>query len=274
MDLQLEGKRALITGSSSGIGAATAKLLAAEGVLVAVHGRNSERAEKVGAEIRADGGTAIVVIGDLADDDEAAAVCAKVDAEFGGADIVFNNAGGRNPSKPATTGFLDIEPADWISTYNTNVVSAVRMIRHFAPGMIERGWGRFIQNSSASATSPGYMLNDYAAAKAAILNLTSGLAKALAGTGVTATTVSPGMTMTPSVQGAYMASYAAEQGWDTSLPEDELEKLWAKHRGLATVGGGRVEHIASAVAWLASPLGGYVDGANIRVDGGQNQGIN
>lgn len=274
MDLQLEGKRALITGSSSGIGAATAKLLAAEGAIVAVHGRNAERAEEVGAAIRADGGTAIVVIGDLADDDEAAAVCAKVDAAFGGADIVFNNAGGRNPSKPATTGFLDIEPADWLSTYNTNVVSAVRMIRHFAPGMIERGWGRLIQNASASATSPGPTLNDYAAAKAAILNLTSGLAKALAGTGVTATTISPGMTMTPSVSGDYMTSYAADQGWDTSLPEEELEKLWAKHRGLATVGGGRVEHIASAVAWLASPLGGYVDGANIRVDGGQNQGIN
>jgi NAD(P)-dependent dehydrogenase (short-subunit alcohol dehydrogenase family) len=274
MDLQLEGKRALVTGSSSGIGAATAKLLAAEGVSVAVHGRNAERALEVAAEIRADGGTVIVAIGDLADDEQANEVCAKVDAELGGVDVLFNNAGGRNPSKPANAGFFELDPADWLVTYNINVVSAVRMIRHFAPGMIERGWGRIIQNGSASATSPSWMLNDYAASKAAILNLTAGLAKALAGTGVTVTTVSPGMTMTPSVSGAYMTTYAEEQGWDASLPLDELEKKWAKHRGLATVGGGRVEHIASAVAWLASPLGGYVDGANIRVDGGQNQNIN
>lgn len=274
MDLQLEGKRALVTGSSSGIGAATATLLASEGVAVAVHGRNAERAEQVAADIRADGGTAIVAVGDLADDDQADAVCVTVDAELGGVDILFNNAGGRNPSKPATAGFLELEPADWLVTYNINVVSAVRMIRHFAPGMVERGWGRIIQNASASATSPSWMLNDYAASKAAILNLTAGLAKALAGTGVTVTTVSPGMTMTPSVSGAYMTGYAKEQGWDADLPLGELEKMWAKHRGLATVGGGRVENIASAVAWLASPLGGYVDGANIRVDGGQNQNIN
>jgi NAD(P)-dependent dehydrogenase (short-subunit alcohol dehydrogenase family) len=274
MDMQLVGKRALVTGSSSGIGATTAKMLAAEGVAVAVHGRDAARTEAVAEEIRAAGGTAVVAVGDLGDEAQAEEVFAAVDAGLGQVDIVFNNAGGRNTANPATVPFLEIAPSDWLTTYNINVVSVVRVIRHFAPGMVERGWGRLIQNASAAATSPGPMLNDYAAAKAAILNLTNGLAKALAGTGVTASTVSPGLTMTPSVLGEYITSYARDQGWDTDLPLDDLERLWARHRGLSTVGGGRVEHIASAVVWLASPLGGYVNGANIRVDGGQNHNIN
>jgi NAD(P)-dependent dehydrogenase (short-subunit alcohol dehydrogenase family) len=274
MDLQLEGKRALVTGSSSGIGATAAQLLAAEGVAVAVHGRDATRAEAVAADIRAAGGTAIVAIGDLGDGEQARAVCETVDREFDGVDIVFNNAGGRNATAPATAPFLDIEPADWLSTYNQNVVSTVRMIHHFAPAMVEQGWGRFIQNASAAATSPSPMLNDYAAAKAAILNLTVGLARALAGTGVTSNAVSPGLTMTPSVMGEYMTRYANDQGWDPTLPLDELEYRWARHRGLSTKGGGRVENLASLVVWLASPLGGYANGTNFRVDGGQNHNVN
>jgi NAD(P)-dependent dehydrogenase (short-subunit alcohol dehydrogenase family) len=274
MDLQLDGKRALVTGSSSGIGATTAQLLAAEGVAVAVHGRDAARAEAVAAHIRADGGTAIVVIGDLAVDEQAREICDAVDSEFGAVDIVFNNAGGRNADAPATAPFLEIEPSDWLSTYNQNVVSTVRMIHHFAPGMVERGWGRFIQNASAAATSPSPMLNDYAAAKAAVLNLTVGLARALAGTGVTSNAVSPGLTMTPSVMGEYMTRYANDQGWDPTLPLDELEFKWARHRGLSTKGGGRVENLASLVVWLASPLGGYANGTNFRVDGGQNHNVN
>jgi NAD(P)-dependent dehydrogenase (short-subunit alcohol dehydrogenase family) len=95
VDLQLAGKRALVTGASSGIGAAVAKLLAAEGVVVAVHGRDVERATLVVDEIRDAGGTAVVAIGDLTDESEAAAVCAAVDAGLGHVDIVFDNAGGR-----------------------------------------------------------------------------------------------------------------------------------------------------------------------------------
>ena len=135
MDLQLAGKRALITGSTSGIGEGTAKLLAKEGVAVAIHGRNRQRAERVAAEINAGGGTAVVAVGDLTDEAAASEVAAAVDAGLGGVDILFNNAGGggRNPARVDTT-FLGLEIEDWLGEFEHNVLSAVRMIRHFVPG--------------------------------------------------------------------------------------------------------------------------------------------
>ena len=198
MDLQLQGKRALVTGSTSGIGEATVKLLAAEGAVVAVHGRNMERAEQVAADIRSSGGKAVVAIGDLADESQALSVAEKVDAELDGIDILFNNAGGGGRRTEASNpGFLDLTPEDWAGEYEHNVLSVIRMIRHFVPGMKARGWGRIIQNASASAMSPSDTVSDYAAAKAAVVNLTVGLAKALALTGITVNTVSPGLTLTP-----------------------------------------------------------------------------
>lgn len=94
MDLLLQGKRALITGSTSGIGQGVANMLAEEGVTVVIHGRNKERAEATAAQIRDTGGNAVIAIGDLSNDDEAAHVCEIVDQELGGVDILFNNAGG------------------------------------------------------------------------------------------------------------------------------------------------------------------------------------
>src|ERR1035441_6591556 len=103
MELLLKSKRALITGSSSGIGEATARLLAREGCVVVVHGRETERVEYVARDIRATGGQAIIAVGDLANDVEAQAVCETVESQLGGVDILFNNVGGgrRVPSRPA-----------------------------------------------------------------------------------------------------------------------------------------------------------------------------
>ena len=278
MDLGLEGRKALVTGSSSGIGEATAKVLAEAGVLVAIHGRDRSRAERVAQEIRSTGGQAVVAIGDLADDEGAERVADVVDAEFGGIDILFNNAGGGGRSgRSASSSFLDLCPEDWLGQYQHNVISAVRMIQRFVPGMKERGWGRIIQNASGIATTPREMENDYAAAKAAVVNLTVGLAKALAGTGITVNTVSPGLILTDKVRtspNTFLQAFARAQGWDPTLPNEELERRWAKARGLPTSRAGRADDIAAMVALLASPRGGYVNGANIRIDGGLNQAIN
>jgi 3-oxoacyl-[acyl-carrier protein] reductase len=279
VDLQLEGRRALVTGSTSGIGEATAKVLALEGVSVAVHGRDRERGERVAAEIRDSGGKAVVAIGDLADQDQATEVAGVVNSALGGVDILFNNAGGggRSPARANSTTFLELEPEDWLGEYEHNVISAVRMIRHFVPGMKERGWGRVIQNASAVATTPRNWENDYAAAKAAVVNLTVGLSKSLAGTGITVNTISPGLILTPKqVVGdtPWLRTFARSQGWDDSLPIEELDRMWAAARGIPAGRAGRVENIAAMVALLASPLGGFVNGANIRIDGGQNQAIN
>src|SRR5579859_1557002 len=278
MDLQLTGKRALITGSTSGIGEGTAKLLAVEGVAVAVHGRDKDRAERVATEIRQSGGTAIVAVGDLTNQEQAHEVAGIVTAEFGGVDILFNNAGGggRSPARDSTL-FLDLEPEDWLGEYEHNVITAVRMIRHFVPGMKERGWGRVIQNASAVASMPRNWENDYAAAKAAVVNLSVGLSKALSGSGVTANTISPGLILTrKQLEGEtpWLRTFAKSQGWDTDLPIEELDRMWAAARGIPAGHAGRVENIAAMVALLASTIGGFVNGANIRIDGGQNQAIN
>jgi NAD(P)-dependent dehydrogenase (short-subunit alcohol dehydrogenase family) len=283
MDLQLEGKRALVTGSSSGIGAATARMLAAEGAAVVVHGRDTQRTDRVAQEINADGGSAIAVVGDLSTDDGAAGVCDDVEAHYDGIDILINNAGGgggRNPARGETPGFLDLLPEDWVGAYQHNVVAAVRMIRRFAPGMIERGWGRIIQTGSVTATVPVGTMNDYAAAKAAIVNLSVGLSKALAYTGVTANTVSPGLILTPqtldehSHKKPWVKAYARSRGWDETLPTEELEQRWAREWNVPAGRGGRVAHITSIIGLLASPAGAFVTGANIRVDGGQNPSVN
>jgi 3-oxoacyl-[acyl-carrier protein] reductase len=145
MDLNLRGKRALVTGSSAGIGAEIARVLAQEGASVVIHGRNAERANKFAAEIRAAGGAAAVALGELTDDAQAERVAHEAEAAFGGVDILVNNAG----SYPITA-WWDTPPDVWLETYNTDVVAGVRLVKLLVPGMIERGWGRVIQISFRS----------------------------------------------------------------------------------------------------------------------------
>lgn len=136
--MNLRGKRALVTGSSAGIGAGIARMLAAEGVSVVVHGRNQGRADQVAGEIRAAGGQAATAIGDLCRDAEATGVASAAAAAFGGIDILVNNAGGRGPQ--AANAWFDLTAADWLDTFDISVVSAVRLIRLLAGPMRERGW--------------------------------------------------------------------------------------------------------------------------------------
>ena len=283
MDLLLQGKRALITGSTSGIGQGVANMLAEEGVTVVIHGRNKERAEATAAQIRDTGGNAVIAIGDLSNDDEAAHVCEIVDQELGGVDILFNNAGGgtfvRDPALGNERGnppFFKLSPNDWRQMYEHNVLTGLRMVKHFAPGMQERKYGRIIQNASAVASMPRETMTDYSAAKAAIVNMTVSLAKALSGSGVTSNVVSPGLILTPQQLAGYswLHAYASSMGWDDTLPLEELDRMWAASRNLPSGRAGRVENIGAVVCLLASPLGVFINGANIRVDGGQNQSIN
>src|SRR5260370_7119162 len=152
MDLELQGKRALVTGSSSGIGAGIARVLSREGALAVVRGRNRERANQVAQEISKDGSRVQVAIGDLADDAQARAVAEAADAAFGGIDILINNAGGAAARHPDE--WLETSPQAWMATYQTNVISAVRLVRYFLPQMKHRGWGRIIQIPTPSATQP------------------------------------------------------------------------------------------------------------------------
>ena len=191
MDLKLKGRRALVTGSSSGIGEGIARMLAQEGCAVVVHGRNRERAEKVAADIKAAG----VAIGDLSTDEGAAAVHAEARTALGGnIEILINNAGGSSTGN-TTKAPIEISPADWVSNYHANALPSVRLCRLAVPDMVAAKFGRVINVSSAVAVQPNNLGADYSGAKAALNNFTVSLAGSLKGVGVTVNTVSPGIIM-------------------------------------------------------------------------------
>lgn len=280
MDLDLTDKRVLVTGSSSGIGAAIARVMAAEGAKVIVHGRDEAKTQAVAQRLIDNGAEAAVVIGELSDEDVCAQVARQAAALFGGIDILVNNAGGMAAAnRPDTQAesfnrpWLETPWDDWRWTYEQNVGSAVRLIQAFAPGMIARGWGRIINISSASATQSEPDLADYQPAKAAITNMTTGLAKSLSGTGVTVNTVTPGTIATEGVRKGFV-QWAEQLGWGTA-EWGEIERRFTtevipqpiKHFG-------RPEDIARMVAFLASPHAAYMTGSNYRVDGGQCRSIN
>ncbi|MEO3884354.1 SDR family oxidoreductase [Nonomuraea sp. B5E05] len=259
MDLELGRRRALVTASSGGIGAAVARRLAAEGCAVLVHGRDAARAGEAAEELRAAGGTVEVVLGDLTDDGAAAEVAER--AAAWGVDILVNNAG-----PVAEHDWDDADPPAWLAAMNGNVLSAVRLIRGVLPGMRGRGWGRVINLGSRAATTPLPNLVDYSAAKAAVVNMTTSLARHLAGTGITANTVSPGVIVTEGMRRMFEEG-AAHRGW----PQDwnELEPLVAAEYAPNPTGRlGTADDVAAAVVFLASPLAGYVNGIDLRVDGG------
>lgn len=271
MDLQLNGKRALVTGSTSGIGTAIARTLAREGAAVAINGRNRHAGEEVVEAIRAEGGTAVLAIGDLSSDAGADATVAAALEGLGGVDILVNNAGGRS-SENGTTSFLDLTPEEWIGTFQMNVLATLRLAKRLTPAMVERHWGRLIQISSGAGMTPTGATADYAAAKASISNFTVGLSKGLSKTGVTINTVSPGMIMTPGLDG-WIADIARQQGFGDDRAKSEAFAI-ANYVPQTVEQFGQVDDIANIVAYLASPLAGFVNGANFRVDGGYSPSVN
>jgi NAD(P)-dependent dehydrogenase (short-subunit alcohol dehydrogenase family) len=268
MDLKLGGRRALVTGSSSGIGAGIARMLVEEGAAVIVHGRDRARAEAIAREI----GAAGVAIGELSTDEAAASVHEEAVAALGGSiEILVNNAGGSstgNTSKPP----VEIAVADWLSNYNANALSSVRLVRHAVPAMVAAGWGRVINVSSAVAVQPNNMGADYSGAKAALNNFTVSLAGSLKNTGVTVNTVSPGIIAVDGLIRMGRIRYG-----DDTLGVEEVTRRLAEEKVFDLPPAGRLgtpEDMALIVCTLASPRSGFVTGANYRVDGGQVRSVN
>jgi len=261
MDLQLEGKRALVTGSNTGTGASIAKTLAREGTYVIVRGRDHDRAEAVAADIRSEGGKAAVVIGDLSSATAAQQIADDARTAFSGVDILINNAG--------LIGYYetwdDVNDENWAQMYDGVVLVIVRLVNALKSYMETLRWGRIINIASVQSLQPFTMMPDYAAAKCAVLNLTKSLSKWFDRTGVTVNVVSPGIIVTERIR-QYMTE-AAAKGRSTDWNEIEQHILTTELDNPT----GRLaqpEDIANMVSFLSSSLAGYINGTNIRIDGG------
>lgn len=264
MDLRLEGKRSLVTGATAGIGEATARMLAAEGALVIANGRDSRKLDRVIREIEANGGKAIPALGDVETDEGLASVEAVVRSACGSIDVLINNVGGLVYQQHKA--WHDVTLDDWMAGYRRNVGAAVGLINAFVPDMRKAGWGRIINVSTIAALEPNTVPPEYQAAKAALNNLTKSLSKELSASGVTANTITSGVVLTPTLE-AWIAKIAQDRGWEGS-PDEHKQRYAREVRPIASDGLGVADEIAYAITMVASPRSRYINGANIRVDGG------
>ena len=257
MDLQINGKLALVSGSTAGIGYAIAEALAREGARVLVNGRTQAAVDKAVAALKAATGGALEgFAGDLSD----AATAEALVARFPNVEILVNNLGIFEP-KP----FEEIPDADWVRFFEANVLSGVRLARLYLPAMRAADWGRIIFISSESAVQiPAEMIH-YGMTKTAQIAVARGLAEAVAGTGITVNSVLPSPTRSRGV-GEFVESLGAAQG--KSFAEVEKE-FFAKVRPTSLIKRfATPEEVASLVAYVASPLASATTGAALRVDGG------
>lgn len=261
MDLQLSGKRVLISGAERGTGAVIAATLAREGAAVALHGFSREKAEGEAARLREEGLTAHAVSGDLLTDEGARQAYDEAVAALGGLDILINNYGIADGKKWASA-----ETDDWETSYNHNVLTAQRLSRLAMSPMKELGWGRILNLGTIGSTQPAAERPHYYAAKGAMAAMTVSLAKELGGTGVTVNLLSPGLIRTAEVE-EWVARLAAKRGWGESWEEREREAVKLFGGNLT----GRIatrEEVADAAAFLCSPRAGAINAVNLRIDGG------
>jgi NAD(P)-dependent dehydrogenase (short-subunit alcohol dehydrogenase family) len=258
MDLQLTGKKALVTGSTAGIGLAIATRLAAEGAAVVVNGRTHHRVDEAIESIKSNQREANIT--GVAADVGTADGCHRLVEAVPEVDILVNNVGIFR-----VVPFEDIDDPEWITIYETNVVSGVRLSRAYLPKMREAGWGRIIFISSESGVQIPEEMIHYGVTKAAQLALARGLAEANKGTGVTINSVLPGPTHTEGVE-KFLQDFAEEK----DLAGEDIGKAFVKE-GRPTSLIQRLadpEEVAAVVAFVASPLASAVNGAPVRVDGG------
>jgi NAD(P)-dependent dehydrogenase (short-subunit alcohol dehydrogenase family) len=258
MNIELTGKTAIVTGSTQGIGLAIAKGLAGCGATVVVNGRKQSNVDAAVAEVRESAPDA-TVRGVAADLGTAEGCQALVDAEPS-ADILVNNVGLFGPQD-----FFDTPDDDWQHFFDVNVMSGVRLSRAYLPGMEKKGWGRVIFISSESGLNiPADMIH-YGFTKTANLSVSRGLAKRMAGTGVTVNAVLPGPTMSEGVQG--MLKEAAEKS-GKSLQDTAIDFVRAERPSSIIQRPAEVDEVANLVVYVASPLSSATTGAALRVDGG------
>jgi NAD(P)-dependent dehydrogenase (short-subunit alcohol dehydrogenase family) len=256
--IDLTGKSALVTGSTAGIGRATAEGLTRAGASVVINGRGNRRVDQAVQLIREalPAGDICGVAADLATAEGAEALVARVPD----VDILVNNLGTAFPKD-----FLETTDEDWLRIFQINVMSGVRMSRHYLPRMVERGWGRIVFISSESALNIPKEMIDYGMTKTAQLAISRGLAETVAGTGVTVNAVLPGPTKSE-IMTQVMAARAQAGG----VTPDEAAQAFLQSarpssliRRLATT-----EEVANMIVYVCSEQASATTGAALRVDGG------
>ena len=265
MELGIQGKVALITGGDSGIGCATAKLLAAEGVKIALLDKEMEPLRATVEEVSTVG-KAFPVQADLGNLSEVEAARDQIVSHYGTVDMLVNCAG----ITGATGDFMEISDDEWHEAIEVNLMGAIRVCRTFIPLMQESGWGRVVLVTSEDAVQPYTDEMPYCAAKAGLLNFTKNLSKAYAKDGVLANSVSPAFIATPMTD-AMMEKRADKLG--VSFDEAIATFLKEKRPHLELQRRGEAQEVAAVIAFLCSQLSSFVVGANYRVDGGAVAGI-
>jgi NAD(P)-dependent dehydrogenase (short-subunit alcohol dehydrogenase family) len=267
MDLELKGRRALVVGSSSGIGSGIVRTLAREGAAVIVHGRSRDSAEAVAAEIRRDGGDASVVLGQLDEPAEVDRIAADA-LSTGPIDILVNCAGAGS----STRRWFDVPLHDWQRQFQFSTFYAVQMIHALVPAMRSRGWGRVLNVSSGSSFRPTAYGPEYAAAKLGLHTIAVSLSAELADSGVTANTLTAGIVLTENTR-RVMQVRGREAGFTETgdaLERRVLGELWRVPLGRA----GTLEELAAVASFLVSQRASYITGTAVRVDGGSSGFVN
>jgi NAD(P)-dependent dehydrogenase (short-subunit alcohol dehydrogenase family) len=263
MNLQLEGKLALVSGSTAGIGFAIAKGLAAEGARVVVNGRTDARVFAACEAIRREYPSARLdgLVADLSGAEEALAACER----FPNLEILVNNLG-TYQVKP----FEQITDSDWHAIIETNFMSGVRLSRYWLPKMKAAGWGRIIFISSESAVNIPVEMIHYGVTKTMQLALSRGLAETTAGTGVTVNSILPGPTRSEGVE-KFVADIAKSQKITVADFEKEFFRTTRPSSILKRFA--TPEEVAALVVFTASPLSAATNGAALHVDGGTIRSI-
>ena len=258
MDLRLDGKTAFVSGSTGGIGFAIASGLASQGARVWINGRGEERVAQARKRLSDANPDSFIegIAADLATEEGAP----RVFAALPDVDILVNNLGIFEP-KP----FDDIPDEDWRRFFETNVLSGIRLSRHYVRAMRQRNWGRILFISSESALNIPVEMVHYGVTKTAQLAVSRGLAETVAGTGVTVNAVLPGPTKSEGVA-TFVEQMAQAQGIGFAQAEADFfknQRPTSLLRRFATV-----DEVANMVVYLASPAASATNGSALRVDGG------
>lgn len=264
MDLEIKGRTAVITGGDSGIGFATAKFLANEGVNIVLSDKSGDdlknAVEQVREQVKGDN-SVIMQAADVTKYDEMEKLASVAIEKFGSIDILVHCAGIRG----AAGDFLKLSDDDWMKSIDVDLMGAVRACRAVLPQMMEQKWGRIVLIASENALQPYEEESPYNACKAGVINLTKCLSKAYSTNGVMINCVSPAYIATPMTD--KMMEELAEKRDSTKSQAIEWF-LKNKRPNIVVDRRGRADEVASVIAFLCSEHASYITGSNYRVDGG------